>query len=332
MSDCQLLLSGFADEISESKIVAEQFAVMSALGLKYLSLRFLDAGKGVKNVLQLDDREIDIVKKELDRYGLNVSSLGSPLGKVKLFEFQDGTTNQYFEFDEYLENQVETACRLANQFGTRLIRGFSFYHPRDEQPEQYVSQAADRLQAIVNICDSYGLTYGVEVEANLVGQNAGLLMQIHAAVNHDALVLIFDGANLVTQGYTTDEVVDQFCLMLPALGWIHVKDYAGQSAANKKGYVDEDALTSFVPAGAGDSGYRSVLRILADHYDEIKTRLMLRNVPGIYADLEPHLRQGGQFGGFSGADGFGIAARAFVQLCCEVDVRCDLASFEDMTR
>ena len=114
--------------------------------------------------------------------------------------------------------------------------------------------------------------------------------------------------------------------MLPALGWIHIKDYRLDSTAEKKGYVDEEALSKFVPAGDGDSGYLEILKILATSYSEIQNRLAGRQITGLFADLEPHLRKGGQFGGFSGADGFGIAARSFVQLCDQAEVQCRLTT------
>ena len=41
-------------------------------------------------------------------------------------------------------------------------------------------------------------TFGLEVEANLVGQNGQLLAELHRQVNHPALVLNFDAANGVT--------------------------------------------------------------------------------------------------------------------------------------
>jgi hypothetical protein len=37
-------------------------------------------------------------------------------------------------------------------------------------------------------------------------------------------------------------------------------------------------------------------------------------VPGVFLDLEPHLKGGGQFGGFSGPDGMGVALRALLRL------------------
>ena len=331
MSQCELLLTGFADEASESKLVAEQFSVVSALGLKYLSLRFIDAGNGIKNAMDLNPDEIGVVQRELKRFDLQVSSLGSPIGKVKLFDFDDGTSNQFFEVDDYLENHVHKACRLAQSFGTKLIRGFSFYHPRGEKPQQYVADAASRLASISEICDEYGLTFGLEVEANLIGQNAEMLTQIHNAVDSNAMVLIFDGANLVTQGFSTAEIVEQFSQMLPALGWIHIKDYSSNTTGEKLDYVDEESLNRFVPAGEGDSDYLTILKMLAENYPAIKSRLDARGIVGVFADLEPHLRQGGQFGGYSGPDGFGVAARAFVALCENASVRCELTTLEEMS-
>ena len=325
-----MLLSGFADESSESKLLNEQFAVMSALGLKYLSLRFVDAGKGIKNVLELDEEEVAAVKAALEKFDLQISSIGSPIGKVKLFDFDDGSNNQYFEPNAYLENQVRVACSLANEFNTKLIRGFSFYHPRGEDPGQYVQDAAQRLASICEVCDAHGLTFGLEVEANLIGQNADLLMQLYESVDSDAMVVIFDGANLVTQGYTTSQIIDQCRHMLPALGWIHIKDYAPITSQSTDDFVDEEALNQFVPAGDGASDYRTILQLIRDNYSTIKHRLMNRGIPGLFADLEPHLRKGGQFGGFSGPDGFGIACRKFVQLCKQVDVKCQLAALDTM--
>ena len=52
-SDTQVILSGFADEAANHKTAVEQFSAFAALGLQYYSLRFVDVGSGVKNVMQL---------------------------------------------------------------------------------------------------------------------------------------------------------------------------------------------------------------------------------------------------------------------------------------
>ncbi len=81
----RVIISGFADEAANQKTAVQQFAAFAAVGLQYYSLRFIDAGSGIKNVMKLTVKEIQQIRKLEDEYGLNVASLGSPIGKVKLF-------------------------------------------------------------------------------------------------------------------------------------------------------------------------------------------------------------------------------------------------------
>ena len=54
----QVILSGFGDEAANQKTAVQQFAAFAALGLQYYSLRFIDAGRGIKNVMKLTKAEI----------------------------------------------------------------------------------------------------------------------------------------------------------------------------------------------------------------------------------------------------------------------------------
>ena len=109
-----ILLSGFADEAANDKTLDQQFSAFAALGMRYFSIRFVDAGNGIKNVMALDDSELKTVKQKIDEYGLSVSSLGSPIGKTKLLDVDDGTTTPYRPFDQYLAEDVPRACELTN--------------------------------------------------------------------------------------------------------------------------------------------------------------------------------------------------------------------------
>src|SRR3982751_4318183 len=110
----QIVLSAFGDEAAKHKTAAEQFSALSAAGLQYYSLRFVDVGSGVKNVMKLTKSEITKLRHIENEYGMNVTSIGSPIGKVKLRDVDDGTTNQYVPFDRYLEKEVAHACELAH--------------------------------------------------------------------------------------------------------------------------------------------------------------------------------------------------------------------------
>lgn len=328
-----VLLSGFADEAAPDKTIDQQFSTMASLGLAYLSIRFIDIGHGVQNVLELSDSGFQLIREQLDRYELQIASIGSPIGKVKITDIDDGTSNRYVPFDQYLQHDVATAIQAAEALQTRLIRGFSFYHPRDTDYAIYLNQAIDQLGKIVDSCDQHGLTFGLEVEANLIGHTGSILAEIHRQVNHPGLVLIFDGANLVTQGFQAPQVLEQFREMLPGLGWMHIKDYQSAALADHDpgGYVDEELLDRFVPCDRGSSGHDSIFRELAPHLAKIGRRLKTREIPGFFLDLEPHLRGGGQFGGYSGADGMGVALRSLCQLLTQCGLAFHLKTFDDIS-
>ncbi|HPT98068.1 MAG TPA: TIM barrel protein, partial [Armatimonadota bacterium] len=258
MSAPQVILSGFADE--GSKRAEEQFTMLRALGMSYYSIRFVDVGEGVKNVMKLSDAEIKRLCELHDQFEVQVSSIGSPIGKIKLVDQEDGTHNVYMPIDEYLEKEVPRAISLAHSFGTKLIRGFSFYPPKDADPWQYVDQAADYVGRVVEKCKAEGVFYGLEVEANLVGRNGTLLRAIRDRINNDHLYLIFDGANIVCQGYDTEETYHEYTAMKPYIGWMHIKDYERAPGEEWQGYVNEEQLNRMVPADQGDSGHERILR------------------------------------------------------------------------
>jgi sugar phosphate isomerase/epimerase len=325
-----VILSGFADEAANQKTAEQQFSAFAALGLQYYSIRFIDAGNGVKNVMQLNKSEITKIRHLENEYGLNVATLGSPIGKVKLLNKDDGTKNRFVPFKKYLKEDVAKACELAHAFETKLIRGFSFYHPKGTDPEPHIPQVVDQLGQIAEMCHRSDLTFGLEVEANLVGQNGKILAKLHQEVDHPALVTIFDGANISTQGFGAAECFEQYQLMKKGLGWMHIKDYKHPNTLKRTTHVDEEALKHFVPADQGDSGHEVILKDFRDFIPVLEKRLKRRGIPGVFLDLEPHLKGGGQFGGFSGPDGMCIALRALCRVLDFVGIDYHLRDFDDV--
>lgn len=330
MSKPSVILSAFADEASIDKLAVQQFAAMAAAGLQYYSIRFIDVGNGIKNSMDLTKQELKQVVQMQTDYGLAVATVGSPIGKVKLLDVDDGSSNCFIPFKQYLAKNVKHACEVANVLGTKLLRGFSFYHPIGTEPEQHLNQVRDHLGAIADVCSQEGLVFGLEVEANLVGQTGTLLAEIYQRVKHPNLVLIFDGANLVCQGMTPDQVFAEYLAMKPGLGWLHIKDYRRGSGSERLSHIDETSLKNFVPADIGDSGHEAILRDLATELPKIEKRMKKLGAPGVILDLEPHVKGGGQFGGFSGPDGFGVALRSLCRVLDYVGIRYHLTDFDDI--
>ncbi len=326
----RVIISGFADEAANQKTAVQQFAAFAALGLQYYSIRFIDVGGGIKNVMKLTTSEIQKVRHLQDEYGLNVSSIGSPIGKVKLRNVDDGTHNAYVPFKRYLDRDVNKACKIAHAFEAKLIRGFSFYHPKGADPREHLSQTIDQLGRIAEVCHRSDLTFGLEIEANLVGSNGHILAEIYRKVNHPAMVLVFDAANVIVQGYSPGELFEQYVAMRPGLGWLHIKDYHNPPAIAKGGHVEEDVLANFVPADMGDSAHEAILRDFGRVLPSLERKLRRRGIPGVFLDLEPHVKGGGQFGGFSGPDGMGVALRGLCRVLDYVGIDYHLRDFDDI--
>ena len=326
----RVILSGFADEAAHEKTAVQQFAAFAAIGLQYYSIRFIDVGSGIKNVMKLTVPEIQKIRQLQNEYGLNVSSIGSPIGKVKLVDKEDGTKNAFIPFKKYLSQDVKRVCELAHAFETKLIRGFSFYHPKGSDPREYLAQAVDQLGQVAEACHRSDLTFGLEVEANLVGCTGELLADIYRQVNHPAMVLIFDGANVVVQGFKPHEVFEQYVAMKPGLGWLHIKDYREPGPLEKGGHVNEDKLANYVPSDRGDAAHERILRDFAQILPSLERKLRRRGVPGVFVDLEPHVKGGGQFGGFSGPDGMGVALRSLCRVLDYAGIDYHLRDFDDV--
>ena len=97
-------LSGFSDEIS--KVVEEQFAVLNKLNINYFEPRGIDG----KNISTLNEEEIAELKEKMNRYGIKASSIGSPVGKIKLEE----------PFEEHFE-MFKHVVHIAKELGAEVI-------------------------------------------------------------------------------------------------------------------------------------------------------------------------------------------------------------------
>lgn len=77
MVNKNLSISGFSDEISAE--FDQQLEVVSKLGMQYLSLRGID-GRNIGD-FTLEEIRSNVLPR-LERSGIRVSSIGSPIGKI----------------------------------------------------------------------------------------------------------------------------------------------------------------------------------------------------------------------------------------------------------
>lgn len=238
------VLSAFADEYSQD-------ARLQATVLKEHNIGFIEIrGCYDKNISALSMAELAEIKKIYDTLGIKVSSVGSPIGKVKV----DTDINEYLEF-----------CRgifeKANFLGSRLVRVFSFYPTGDKFTDGEAKSAREKLGKIISLAEEYGLLLCHENEADILGESPEACYSLLREFD-GRLGCVFDMGNFVLGGYSAREA---YSLLKPYITYLHIKDalYAG----------------AVVPAGLGEADIEYIVNDFMSYSGE-----------DFFATLEPHLQ------------------------------------------
>ena len=239
-----LKISAFADEYADS--FEEQLTALNEFEIENIEIRFLNG----KNISVLKRNEVTEAKKKLDAFGINVSAIGSPIGKIQL----DGDINDH----------LETAKRIfesANIFDTRYIRVFSFYAPNGKDIADMKSEVLYYLEKLVVLAREYGITLCHENEAKIYGDTPNRCKELLDHFSGE-LKCVFDMGNFVLEGaepYTAYELLKEY------IAYFHIKDALSQGA--------------IVPAGKGEA---KIKEILSAHREYAKE--------DFFVSLEPHLQ------------------------------------------
>jgi sugar phosphate isomerase/epimerase len=263
-------LSGFIDEISDD--FSEQCKVAAGLGLRYVEVR---SAWGT-NILDLDDAQLETVRETLAEYGLKVSSIGSPIGKISIDD----------EFPPHLE-RMRHAVDVAKTLEAPYIRLFSFFIPEGSDPDSWRDEVLSRMSALAEAAADSDVILVHENEKEIYGDIPRRCLDIVTSVSSPKLQLAWDPANFVQVGVRPFS--EGYSMLRPHLGYIQIKDALLADA-------------SVVVAGAGDGEVRETVRALrADGFD------------GFFS-LEPHLGEYTAFGALSGAELFTKAWKAFTDI------------------
>jgi 3-dehydroshikimate dehydratase len=271
----QFTLSAFGDEIAAD--LAEQLEVMQKEGIPALEFR---AAWGT-NILDLSDEQVRQAKGLLDERGMQVSAIGSPIGKVKITD----------DFGAHLQ-RFRRALAVAAMLDAPRIRIFSFFIPPGEDAARYRTAVMDRLLMLTQLAEEAGVTLWHENEKEIYGDIATRCADIYTTIRSPHLRAAFDPANFIQCGVRPMD--EAWPLLADVSTHIHIKD-----AVLADGHV--------VPAGDGDGQVKELLRAL-----------VARNYRG-YLTLEPHLKAAGPFGGYSGPDLFHTAVEALRGLLKDVE-------------
>ncbi len=237
-------ISGFSDEMDTS--IVNQFETLNNLGIKYFEARGIDG----KNISELNDNEVMILKEKMDKYGIKVSAIGSPIGKVKLTD----------DFDEHFK-VFKRVVKTAKMLNAKYIRIFSFYHDGVEWTKEERSLVIIRLKQMIDYAIKNDVVLLHENEKDIYGDTAIRCKDLMDELYCDNFKAIFDPANFVQCGQDTKKA---YKLLEPYIEYVHIKDAIGENA-------------KVVPSGYGDGNIEYILKSLFE------------NGYNGFLSLEPHL-------------------------------------------
>jgi sugar phosphate isomerase/epimerase len=272
---CMWTLSGFADEIDPDP--ATQFGTLRDLGIQFVEFR---SAWGV-NVLDLSDEQIADLKRLLAEFGIGLSAVGSPIGKVGIHD----------DFDEHLR-RFDRALWVARELEAPYIRIFSFWMPEGDDPAKHRDEVLRRMSALAERARGHDVILAHENERKIYGDVPSRCLDIVESVGAENLRLVWDPANFVLCGVSPFS--EGFAMLRPYIEYLQIKD-----AIRAEGRV--------VPAGEGDGEIPETIRALRDDGFGM-------GADDRFFSMEPHLAYMGEAGGFSGVELFGKATRAFTGL------------------
>ena len=249
-----------SDEVSDD--FERACALISGWGLEYVELRMMWG----KNVMQLDEAELQRAQQVLASTGLRVTAIASPVfkspldGKPREME-ADFALGGSESFEEQL-SLLEHAAGLCDRFETRFVRVFTFW--RQEWNEEVAREVSSKLIQAARVARDHDVVLAVENEPVCIvgtGEELGRLwarLQAEAPVElRPHLTMLWDpgnaqaaGESAFPEGYTS--------LPVPDLGHVHLKDVR----------PGQEGKPEFVPVGMGDVDFGGQLRaLLRDGYD-----------------------------------------------------------------
>lgn len=198
----KILINAFADEASS--IINNQIVAMKRNNLNGLEIRNAD---GISCV-SLNAAQAREIRRKLDDAGLQVWSMGSPIGKITLED----------DFDQHLD-LLRNGLEIANVLGAKNLRMFSFFMPQGEDPAAHRNEVIDKVGRMLEVAQGSGVLMCHENEKGIYGDMANRCLEL--LTTFPQMGGIFDPANFVQCGQDTWEA---WQMLKPFIKYMHVKD------------------------------------------------------------------------------------------------------------
>jgi sugar phosphate isomerase/epimerase len=243
-------IGAVTDEFSPDLAIA--LPAMREIGMVGAELRVI----GGKNVMDLTNAELDAALEQIEKNGLRVVSIASPLLKCTLPNAPD--VDSRFQKDIFasrhtFEDQgrlAERAFEIAKRSGARVIRVFSYWRTVD--PEAVFERVVHALQELADLAAQQDVIIGLENEHACNIATAQETARVLAAIDHPNLQVVWDPANAYVSG--EKPYPSGYKLLETArIAHVHAKDC-----------TLEDHHPVWQPLGEGDIDWEGQLDALAE--------------------------------------------------------------------
>lgn len=237
-------ISGFADEICGD--FNQQLETVVGLGMEYISLRSAN-GKSIAEFT------VEEVKKELlpklNQFGVKVSSLGSPIGKVGA-EDEDGYQKQL--------KQLDRLCEICKVLDCKYIRVFSCYIPAGKNPDDYKEIVISKMKGFLETAKRHGIILIHENEKDIYGDTGIRCKILMEALSDPCFLSAFDFANFVQ---CKEDTLVCWELLKDYVAYIHIKDAVASNKENVVCGTGEGHIREILEQAIEKEGYEGFLTL-----------------------------------------------------------------------
>lgn len=248
--------------------ISQDFEVALSVAAKYQLDAVEIRSVWDKSAHELGNSDIAKIKGLLDKTGLQVCAISSQFFKCSM--------NNAAEISAHMEI-LDKCTRLAQELGTSLIRGFTFWN--EGAFDTNFTQILNRFRAPVRMLQKKGMTLVLESDPSVYASNAQKLKRIIEGLGLACVKALWDPGNDIYDPDGEKPFPDGYGIIKPYMAHMHLKDAA----------KSENGKITGMPVGQGQVDYIGQLQalindgytgyvVLETHYrpkHEISDKLML---------------------------------------------------------
>ncbi|WP_028547410.1 sugar phosphate isomerase/epimerase family protein [Paenibacillus sp. UNC451MF] len=229
------------DEVSQR--MEDSIALAREFGLTALELRSVD---GLQLHL-LGSERLEELHRQIQAAGLHVCALSTPVFKCHL-----DNPEEVAQSKAILIRDLE----IAQLFGARMIRGFSFWAKEEGTFDEVFPDIVQELQSIVPLLEEAQVTFMLEFDPAVNATNGAKVARLVEAVDSSYVKALYDPGNDIWDPAGEIPYPDGYRYLKEHLCHIHLKDAVRQG----------DKIEA-VPIGTGQVDYKGLLaKLLEDEY------------------------------------------------------------------